>query len=100
MLTPFFTGICATPEFKEGFNVTNVYSVQAVTWIRDSMVPVAQRIVSQDSYKVNGRSKQLESFTIYSETDKVLCKLRTKHVSETFRAALEIHTYTLRDQLV
>lgn len=37
---------------------------------------------------------------MFLEIYRVLCELETKHVSQKFRAALAIHTYTIRDQRV
>lgn len=48
----------------------------------------------------NALSKPLEGSTINSETEKIPCETETKIGLQTFRVALAIDSYTLRDQLI
>lgn len=96
----FFATILATPGFNDEFDHNTFHCFQELIWICESALLEAQLIVFWVMDKANGLSKPLGSFTINLETDKFLCALRTKQVSQTFRAAIAIHTYTLREKCV
>lgn len=78
----------------------NLDHFQALTCICESPLSEAELIVSRVVDKENRHCTLLEGSNIDSETEKDLCELGTKQVSNTFRPALAIHTFTLRYQHV
>lgn len=100
MLIASFAEIFDDATFKAAFNTANFDRVQALNWMRTSTITPARRIVERMSLKAEKRTKRVANSSIRNENDPVMEELGTQQVGQTFRAALAIHTYGVRDQRV
>lgn len=100
MLAVPFCDIFSTDEFNYKLNVRYTDRVHALNWILHSTVPPARRIISQLASKAQGDKEPVVNSTINSKKDVVLNDLDTGQVSQTFRAALSVHTFVIRDDCI
>ena len=99
MLIISFVEIFGDEAFNAEFDTGNFSRVEALQWIRTATIAPARRIVARLSAKANSRKEPVKNSTIKVE-DKVLAELGTRQVSQTFRAALAIHSYASKDERV
>lgn len=95
-----FCDIFSCDEFNNKFNLRDFYHVQELTLISQSTVSPAQCIVSLLGTKSQSPKNLMNNSTIKSKTEIVLNELRTRKVSQTFRADLAVHTFAKRDNCI
>lgn len=100
MLILSFVDIFESEEFNENFNDRDFHRQTALEWIRKYAIPPAVRIVTRLSAKAQGRKNPVANSTIKSTEDVVLNELGTGQVAQTFRDALAVHTWSLRDNRI
>lgn len=66
--------------------------IKALRWIRQSRAPYATRIVNLMAFKADTEKTPAVNATMKTNRDLVLSCLVTKQVSQTFCAALVVHT--------
>ena len=99
MLILSFIEIFATEQFNAALNVANFNREDALTWMRHSSLPAAQRLINRLAEKSATRTKPLTDTTLKADpNDAVLMEFGTKQVAQTLRAALAVYTYTVQDQ--
>lgn len=87
-------------ELNNRLNARNVDSVQALNWIRDSTVPPARRNICTLASKSQDRKAPLDNFIIKYQKDVVLNGLDARQASQSFCAALALHTFATRDERI
>ena len=95
MILLSFYEIFGSDEFKDKFNIHRFERSRALEWIRTGSIPSSRRLVERLSMKAQHRTKKLNTNPGFA--DEVLNELKTCQVSQLFRAALALQTYSTND---